>query len=98
MAASRICSIGSLTPNPGRADREIDGEGEDDADQVREQVVQAEPGEELDDDHVDQQRDRGDQAVADEPTRRRAAIPEGPHLVEQVVVQDRGLDRGHRGR
>jgi hypothetical protein len=54
MAASRICSIGALTPYPHRADREVDDEGGGDADQVREQVEQAETGEYLDDAHVDQ--------------------------------------------
>jgi hypothetical protein len=68
MAASRICSIGALTPNPRRADREVDDEGGADADQVRKQVEQAKPGEYLDDAHVDQQRGRRDQAETDEPT------------------------------
>jgi hypothetical protein len=43
-----------LTPNPCRADREIDDEGDADADQVREQVEQAETGENLDGGDVDQ--------------------------------------------
>jgi hypothetical protein len=67
IAASRICSIGALTPYPGRADREVDDEGGADADQVREQVEQAKAGENLDDAHVDQKRERRHQAEADEP-------------------------------
>jgi hypothetical protein len=60
-------SIGVLTPNPHRAGREVDGETGADADQVREQVQHADPGEHLDDAHVDQEGDQGDQAEMTEP-------------------------------
>jgi hypothetical protein len=90
-----MLSIGALTPNPRRADRVVDAEGGADADQVREQVEQAEAGEYLDDAHIDQQRGRRNQAEAEEPARRGSPMSEGPHLVEQVVVHDRHVDRHH---
>jgi hypothetical protein len=60
-------SIRVLTPNPHRAGREVDRERGADADQVREQVQHAGPGEHLDDAHVDREGDQGDQAEVGEP-------------------------------
>src|SRR2546423_15604105 len=67
MTASRIGSIDALTPNPGRADREVDGEGGGDADQVRQEVEQAEPGEHGDHGDGDDQCAGRDQVEGQEP-------------------------------
>jgi hypothetical protein len=95
--ASAICSIRAFTPNPHRADREVDGESSADTGQIREQVEQADADEQGDDADVDQQRDRRGQAEPGEPLDRQPAAPEGPQLVQRVVVHDRDLD-GHDGR
>src|SRR4051812_165629 len=92
MTASTITSIDALTPNPGRADREVDGEGGGDADEVRQQVEQAEPGEHGDGGDVDDERADRDQVERQEPPGRqpaprcRAAPAERPQLVQHVVV------------
>jgi hypothetical protein len=93
--ASAICSIRAFTPNPHRADREVDGECSADTGQVREQVEQTEADEQGDDADVDQQCDGGGQAEPGEPLDRKPAAPEGPYLVQRVVVHDRDLDRRH---
>lgn len=90
-------SIGALTPNPHRADREVDGEPGADAQQVREQVEKPEPGEHLDYADVEHERDQRDQAEAGEPAAGQPHPLERPHLVQHVVVHDRNLDGDHRG-
>jgi hypothetical protein len=88
----------SLSPDPQRADGDVDDEPGEDADEVREQVEQAEPGEQRDDGDVERQRAEGDQVEVDEPARRQAHGAEGPHLVQDVVVRGRRLhgDQGRR--
>src|SRR6266508_6411872 len=83
--ASRTSSIGAFTPNPHRADREVDGEAGADADQVRQEVEQAEPGQHLDDADVEHERAERDQVEAREPAAGQAHRAEGPQLVQHVV-------------
>jgi hypothetical protein len=67
--ASTTCSIGGFTPNPLRADREVQEEGGDNADHVGEQVVHAEPDEHLHDADVDRHRGERQQAEGREALR-----------------------------
>jgi hypothetical protein len=60
--------------------------------------VNAEAGEEPYDPGVHPQRAERGEIELSEPPHRRAAAREGPHLVQQVVVYDRQLDRQHHGR
>jgi hypothetical protein len=90
--------MGGFTPNPLRADREVDQEAGDDADQVGDEVVQAQPDQHLHDADVDRQRGEGGEAEVRETLRGQLHPLERPHLVQQVVVQDRDLDGGDGGR
>ncbi|GAA0741664.1 hypothetical protein GCM10010199_67530 [Dactylosporangium roseum] len=93
-----ICSIGAFTPNPLRADGEVHREAGADADQVGWEVVHAESHQDLDHDHVDRQRGEAGQAVVGEALQRQAPAPEGPQFVQDVVGDERDLDRRDRGR
>jgi hypothetical protein len=91
---SRTGSIRVLTPNPHRADHEVDCEPGTDSDQVREQIEHAEPGENLDDAHVDRENAQRGEAEAGVPECGQVHPLERPHLVEYVVVRGGDLD-GH---
>ncbi|MDG6102836.1 hypothetical protein PQF33_12050 [Dactylosporangium aurantiacum] len=96
------CSIGAFTPNPLRADGEVDGEPGDDADQVRWQVVHTERDQQLDRDDVDRQRGEAGETEVREALQRQPAapttLPERPQFVQHVVGDQRELDGGDRGR
>jgi hypothetical protein len=96
--ANTICSIGAFTPNPLRADGEVHREAGADTDQVGGEVVHAESDQKLDHDHVDRQRGETGQAVVGEALKREVAAAEGPQLVQDVVGDQRELDRRDRGR
>src|ERR1700704_3957535 len=87
--ASTTCSIGGFTPNPLRADREVDDETGDDADRVGEQVIEAEPGEQLNHADVDRHGGESGQAEGGETLRGQPHPAERPYLVGQEVVHDR---------
>jgi hypothetical protein len=95
------CSIGAFTPNPLRADGEVDGEPGDDADQVRGQVMHAERDQQLDRDDVDRQCGETGEAEVGEALQRQPAalsvfaalMAERPQLVQHVVGDHRELDR-----
>jgi hypothetical protein len=88
----------AITPDPGRADAEIDQEPGADADQVRQHVEDAERGERLQDADVDADGGQGDEVEGGEPAGRQRADAKRPDLVPQVVVHDRQLGRDRRGR
>jgi hypothetical protein len=100
------CSIGAFTPNPLRADGEVDGEPGDDADQVRGQVVHAKGDQQLDGDDVDRQRGETGEAEVREALQRQPAagarvgpalVTERPQFVQHVVGDHGELDRGDGG-
>jgi DNA-binding NarL/FixJ family response regulator len=90
--------MGGFTPYPLRADREVDQEAGDDADQVGDEVEQAQPNQHLHDADVDRQRGEGGEAEVREPLCGQLHPLERPDLVQQVVVQNRDLDGGDSGR
>ncbi|GAA2370616.1 hypothetical protein GCM10010170_071710 [Dactylosporangium salmoneum] len=96
--ANTICSIGAFTPNPLRADGEVDPESGRDADQVGGEVVHAESDQQLDHDDVDRHRGQAGETEVREPLQRQAAAPEGPHFMQDVVGYEGELDRRHGGR
>jgi hypothetical protein len=96
-AASIRNSIGAIPPDPRRADREVDDEPGGDADQVREQVEQAEPGEHPDDGDVERQRRQREEVEAAEPAGGQPSGPERPLLVQDVVVRYRQFHGGDGG-
>jgi hypothetical protein len=96
------CSIGAFTPNPLRADGEVDGEPGDDADQVRGQVVHAEGDQQLDRDDVDRQRGETGQTEVGEALQRQPAavvsvVPERPQFVQHIVGDHGEFHRGDGG-
>jgi hypothetical protein len=95
--ANTICSIGAFTPNPLRADGEVDPEAGRDADQVRGEVVHAETDQQLHHHDVDRQGGQAGEAEVREPLQRQATAPEGPQFVQDVVGYQGEFHRGHRG-
>jgi hypothetical protein len=89
--------MNAFSPDPQRADGEIDDEPGGDARQVGQQVEQAEPGQDLHDADVERERAERDEIEVDEPARRQPHRTERPHLVQHVVVGGGRLDR-HQGR
>jgi hypothetical protein len=92
-----ICSIGAFTPNPLRADGEVDPEAGRDADQVGGEVVHADADQQLHHDDVDRQRGQAGEAEVRETLQRQATAAEGPQLMQDVVGHECELDRRYRG-
>jgi hypothetical protein len=92
-----ICSIGAFTPNPLRADGEVDPEAGRDADQVGGEVVHTDADEQLHRHDVDRQGGQAGEAEVRETLQRQATAAEGPDFMQDVVGHEGELHRGHRG-